>query len=420
MTAHLSELSRYQIRILAILALINFVNFADRFVILPLFDFIKADFSAAGSAITDTQLAWLQSVLQVVLSLASVPFGFLADRVSRTRIIAIGVFVWSLATLLSGLAASFTSLLLARAVVGIGEAAYAPSAQSLISGAFSPAARARAQAVFASGMLLGGLAGQALGGIIGQHWGWRPAMFLVAIPGLFLCLSVNRLEEPLRGPRTELVPLRHLLRVPAFLALNWSGILITFAAVGFLTWGPSYVMREKGFSAGEAGLAVGGVGFLSLVTGVLAGGYLADLLQKRFAFGRILTVAAAFLLAAPFILLAIAAEDKSIVLACFFMAGFFMSWYHGPVTAIIHDMMPARAHATSVGIYMFATQLVGGTLGPLAVGRLSDVRSLSAGLQLAAAAMTLGALFFFLVIHFIRRDGLRHPILDPFHAEAHR
>jgi MFS family permease len=148
----------------------------------------------------------------------------------------------------------------------------------------------------------------------------------------------------------------------------------------------------------------------------LAGGYVADQLQKSFVYGRIIAVAAAFLLAAPFLLLAIESEEKSTVLLGLFVAGFFMSWYHGPVTAVLHDMMPRRAHATSIGIYMFATQLLGG-LGPTIVGKISDQRDLQVGLQIAVAVMVCGALLMFLVIYFIRRHGIRHRILDAFHAE---
>ncbi|PYT45694.1 MAG: hypothetical protein DMG47_07560 [Acidobacteria bacterium] len=139
-------------------------------------------------------------------------------------------------------------------------------------------------------------------------------------------------------------------------------------------------------------------------------------MHRIFAYGRIIAVAAAFLLAAPFLLLAIQSDEKSMVLVGLFVAGFFMSWYHGPVTAVLHDMMPRRAHATSVGVYMFATQLIGG-LGPAVVGKISDLHDLQLGLQIAVAVMVCGALLMLLVIHFIRRDGIRHPTLDAFHAE---
>jgi len=101
----------------------------------------------------------------------------------------------------------------------------------------------------------------------------------------------------------------------------------------------------------------------------------------------------------------------------FFVSGFFLSWYHGPVTAVIHDMMPRRAHATSVGIYMFLTQLIGG-FGPQVIGKISDTRDLQVGLEISVGVLVCGGLLMLLVIHFIRRDGLRHPELESFHAEA--
>jgi len=413
MKAESHSLQRYPLRVLAILALINFVNYADRLVVPPLFPLLREHFG-----LTSAQLGSLQTLLQVVLAVATIPFGFLADRISRTRIIAAGVFFWSLATFLTGTASTFALLLVARALVGVGEAAYAPAAQSMISGTFAPETRARAQAIFAAGMLLGGTAGQALGGVIADSLGWRPAFFFVGIPGLIFAFLVLRLQEPPRGPRSELVPLEHLLRVPAYVALIASGVLITFSSIAFITWGSDFVVRYKDFSLREAGVSLGATILVASLLGALAGGYIADLLQKRYPYGRILTVALAFLVAAPFVLWALSTEEKSYVVVAFFTAGFFMSWYHGPVTAVIHDLTPRRAHATSIGVYMFATQLVGGMFGPVVVGKIDDISDLLLGLKVAVGVMVVGALGMFLVIHFIRRDGLHHPRLAAFRAEA--
>jgi sugar phosphate permease len=241
--------------------------------------------------------------------------------------------------------------------------------------------------------------------------------YVIGIPGLLLSFAILGLAEPSRGPRSEVVPLSRLLRVPAFLTLMLSGVMITFASVAFITWGTDFVVRYKDFSLREAGISLGPALLVSGLLGVLAGGFLADMLQQRFAFGRILTVACGFLLAAPFVLWAITSEEKNQVVGAFFIAGFFMSWYHGPLTAVIHDMMPRRAHASSVGVYMFATQLFGGILGPYVVGRLDDLADLILGLRVAVVVMVSGALLMFLVMYFIGRDGLCHPELDTFRAE---
>ncbi|HUE56175.1 MAG TPA: MFS transporter [Candidatus Udaeobacter sp.] len=411
MSTNSIKLSSSQIRLLAVLALINFVNFAARQVFVPLIPLLREHLHA-----TDAQLGSLQTWLLVVLALASMPFGFFADRISRKAIIGVGIFFWSAATFAGGLVSSFVFFLIARALVGLGEAAYAPAAQSMISGAFPDERRALAQAIFASGMLLGGASGHALGGIIGPRYGWQAAFFIVAFAGVIPGLALFGIEEPPRGPRSDVVPIARLLRVPAFVCMIFAGICITFSSVSLLTWSTDFAVNYKDFSLREASVSLAIIGLLSALLGVLTGGFVADRLHRNFSYGRIMAIVAAFLLAAPFLLLAIQSEEKSIVLVGLSIAFFFMSWYHGPVTAVLHDMMPRRAHATSVGVYMFATQLLGG-LGPHVVGKISDLRDLQLGLQIAVAVLVCGALLMLLVIHFIRRDGMKHPVLDAFHAE---
>jgi MFS family permease len=411
MASNPTPLSSYQIRLLAVLALINFVNFADRTVVVPLLPLLRLQMN-----LTDSQLGSLQSGLLVVLALASWPCGFFADRLSRTKIIVAGIIVWSLATIACGFAASFLLLFVARSLIGVGEAAYAPAAQSMISDSFPYERRANAQAIFASGMLLGGAAGQAFGGLFGEVYGWKVTFIVVGlicmIPGLF----VLRLQEPPRRPRSEVVPISSLLSVPAYVAMLVAGTCITFSSVSLLTWGIDFARDYKEFSLREAAVSLAAVALVSLLLGVLTGGFLADRLQRKYAYGRILVIAAAFLLAAPFVLLAIQTDEKWVFLFALFIGGYFMSWYHGPVTAVLHDLTPQRAHATSIGVYMFVTQLLG-ALGPQLVGKISDASDLQLGLQVAVAVMVFGSLLMFLVIYFVRRDGLHHPRLAAFRVE---
>ncbi len=404
-------LTSYQIRLLAVLALINFVNFAARQVFVPLIPLLREHLH-----VTDAELGSLQTFLLLVLAIGSIPFGYLADRFSRKTIIAMGILFWSVATFAGGFTSSFLFFLIARAVVGLGEAAYAPAAQSMISGGFPQERRAIAQAIFASGMLLGGAAGHVLGGIIGPRYGWQAALFIVALAGIVPGIALFWIDEPPRGPRSEVVPIGRLLRVPAFVSMIFAGICITFSSVSLLTWSTDFAVNYKDFSLREASVSLAVIGLLAALFGVLTGGFVADRLHRSFSYGRIIAVVAAFLLAAPCLLLAIQSEEKPTVLIGLSIAFFFMSWYHGPVTAVLHDMMPRRAHATSVGVYMFATQLLGG-LGPHVVGKISDLHDLQLGLQIAVAVLVCGALLMLLVIHFIRRDGIRHPTLDTFHAE---
>jgi MFS family permease len=411
MSSKSTPLTSYQFRLLAVLALINFVNFAARHVIGPLIPTLRTALN-----LSDSQLGSLQSLLLVVLAFASIPSGFLADRFSRKAIIAIGILFWSVATFAGGLATGFMVLLIARSFVGLGEAAYAPAAQSMISGAFPQERRASAQAIFASGMLLGGACGFAVGGIVEPRYGWQMALFVVALAGIVPALALFWVQEPPRGPRSEVVPILKILSIPAFLSMIAGGICITFSSVSLAAWAVDFAVNYKDFTVRDASVGVALITLLSLILGVLCGGYVADQLQKRFAYGRLIAIGMALLLATPFLLLAIQSDEKQTVLIGLFVAGFFMSWYHGPVTAVIHDMMPRRAHSTSIGVYMFATQLIGG-LGPQVIGKISDQRDLQVALQIATAVLVCGGLLMLLVIHFIRRDGLRHPAVEAFHAE---
>ena len=400
-----------QVRLLAVLALINFVNFADRQVLNPLVPLLRQHFG-----VTDTQLGSLQWVLLVVLAVASIPSGYLADRFNEPKIIATGVLFWSIAAVASGLSPTFAFLFVARGLVGIGEAAYAPAAQSLISDSFSRENRALAQSIFAAGMILGGVSGLALGGIMGERHGWQHAFVIVGLLGVLPGLTALTLRQPPRRPRSEVVPVLQLFRVPAFVAMIAAGICISFSSISFVTWGIDYAKNYKDFSTKEAALSLAVIALFSSVTGAISSGYFADRLQKKLPYGRVLTMAIAFLVAAPFLLVAIQADEKWMILAGFFGSMYFMSWYHGPTTAVLHDLTPQRAHATAIGVYMFCTQLLG-ALGPLLIGRISDVSDLQIGLQVATAVMVFGALLLLLVIYFIKRDGLHHPRLAALRAE---
>ncbi|MGH9580703.1 MAG: MFS transporter [Terriglobales bacterium] len=396
-------------RVLFILTLVNFVNYIDRIIVFALFAPIKAEFGLSYG-----QLGLLGTVFNLIHSPANVVLGHMADRTSPRRVMTFGVLFWSAATFLSGLAGSFRQLLFARALVGVGEAAYAPAGTAVLTAVFPREARARAQGVFNTGMFLGGAVGLALGGILAESVGWRSAFFIVGVPGLLLAASLRRMPEAAPVPGARFVPIQRLLRVPAYVMMLVSGWFATFAAQSYLTWGTEFVHRYKNFGLREAGVSLGATVVVGGVLGVLVGAWLADGLAKRLPWGRVLVVAVGVLVAAPWIFGALRTTSKPMFVALFFAGSFFMSWYHGPVIAIIHDLIPQRAHATAVGISYFLINFSAPTLAPWIVGRIADAHSLMVGMQVAIGAQVLGGLLYFVVIHFIRRDGMEHPALQEF------
>ncbi len=179
---------------LAVLTFINLFNYLDRWVLAAVLEPIRLDLG-----LTDTQLGMLGSGFIVIYSLTSPVFGSLGDRRARPPLIALGVAIWSLATGLAGFARGFWSLFIARAMVGVGEAAYGTIAPALLADHFPLERRGRVFAVFFAAIPIGSAAGYVLGGLADHHFGWRAAFWLAGFPGLLLSLLVLFVHDPPRG-----------------------------------------------------------------------------------------------------------------------------------------------------------------------------------------------------------------------------
>lgn len=391
---------RDKVKVLGVLALVNFVNYADRQVLYPLFPLLRREFG-----LNHLQLGEIAAAFTIVLAVGSLPLGMIADRFSKRMVISAGVMLWSAATFLSGLAGSFRSLLFARALVGVGEAAYTPAGTALISATFPKRVRARVQGVFDVGMFIGGATGIAMGGILAEWVGWRAAFFFVGVPGLLLGLAATRLPKTDRVPEAEdRVRVRELLANKNYALLLASGWFSAFAAYTYITWGPEFVQEYKGFTPRESGVVLGLVVVIAGVLGVLSGATLADRLARRGVWGRAVLVPTGFLIALPFIFLALHSATKTGFIALFGLGTFFLTWYHGPVTATIHDLIPSRGHASALGLYYLVVNLLSIAAAPLVVGKLADATSLIFAIHSALIAQFLGATLFLIVVHRLKRQ----------------
>jgi MFS family permease len=406
------------------LALINFFNYVDRQVVFPLFPLIKEEF-----LISDFELGLLGTVFMLVHSLASLPLGYLADRVHRPRLIAAGVFLWSIMTFLCGFAPAFMVLLVLRAVVGIGEASYAPAAAALISDNYPRAVRSRAQGVFNVGMFIGGTLGIVLGGIIaGQAGGWREAFLIVPIPGFILAFFAARLPDTVHHRHEQKIPMRILIRNTAYLWVLLGGLLVTFATGAIITWGVEFVRRYLQMDIETASLLMGGTLVVSGIIGILGGAAIADRLAKRFAAGRALVLLFCLGIAGPVLYAGVQVGTGDFLgldgtifeafmtgiapgafwfFAGAFITGALMSAYFGPVTALIHEIVPERIRASAFAAYVLVIHLIGDTLSPALIGYVSDSYSLKAGLELVTIAISASGLAFGVVAWLVHKMGKR-------------
>lgn len=201
--------------VLGLLVLVYAMNFIDRQVIAILAEDIKHDLK-----LTDADLGFLYgTAFAVFYALFGIPLGRLADNWVRTRLLSLGLFVWSSMTALSGLSSNFLQLSLARVGVGVGEASASPSAFSMLSDWFPREKRATALAIYSAGLYLGGGVSLLIGAVVVRAWntaypgggplglvGWQAAFLAVGFPGLLLSLWVSTLKEPIRGRAEGLPP----------------------------------------------------------------------------------------------------------------------------------------------------------------------------------------------------------------------
>ncbi len=238
---------------------INFLNYMDRYVGAALVTPIKNEFH-----LSDAQVGLLATAFLLVYAVAALPFGYWGDRGVRRTVIGVGVTIWSLATLFSGLAANYVQLFLSRAAVGIGEASYYPAGTSLVSDFFPKEQRGRVMSIWGAGSVIGIAVAYAGGGYVGDHFGWRSAFFIAAAPGLLLAFLAFTMREPLRGSMEKVGPavkrttdatLRtflNLMRIPTLRAAILAQTVLYFVLASNAFWLPTVLSRRFEMSPGRA------------------------------------------------------------------------------------------------------------------------------------------------------------------------
>src|SRR5437867_3232305 len=386
--------------ILGVLTTVNALNYLDRYVAAATLPLILADL-----AISDAQGGVLQSLFIVAYSLACVPAGWLGDVGSRLRLAAIGVFVWSLATVASGLAPTYGWLLLARAVIGVGEASYAVVTPSLLSDCYPAERRARMLGFFYAAIPIGAALGYIVGGVIGEAHGWRTAFFIAGAPGAVLAFLLLRLTEPPRGARDAtsfgatplgLGPsLRALLRRRSYMVNTAAQVIYTFAMGGLATWMPTYFVRERGISLATAASTFGLILVVAGFLGTLAGGRIAGAVAKRRP-GADFTVSGWSLVGSiVFTCFAILAPQPMVYWPAMFVTLVLLFVNIGPLNAAMANVLPAELRARGFAVTTMLIHLLGDAASPWIIGEVSDrmgglrLPVLATGCLLAVAGVVL-------------------------------
>src|SRR6476661_9399342 len=174
---------RYAWTVFAIVFALMVVDYVDRQVVVSMFPHLKAQWS-----LSDGQLGALVSVVSITVALGTVPLSVLADRWSRVKSIFLMALVWSIATIACAYAQNYGHLLVARSIVGLGEAAYGSAGVALLATLFPERMRSTVLGAFLAAGLMGSVLGVVLGGVIAERWGWQAGFGAVGLPGLALAI----------------------------------------------------------------------------------------------------------------------------------------------------------------------------------------------------------------------------------------
>ena len=363
--------SRYALYVFVLLFLLYLFDYIDRLIVVSLFPFIKADWG-----LTDTQLGLLVSAVYWSILFFTLPAAVLVDRWSRKKSIGLMSLIWGMATITCAFTRNFTQLFTARTFIGIGEAGYAPGGTAMISAIFPEEKRARMLGIWNASIPLGSALGIALGGFIAEHFGWRHAFGVVALPGMLVAIlfffirdyktielvkTVGHDGQAAKKQMNFKDVAHDFLRAKSLIFNNLGFSASVFLTTGLMTWLPSYFHRYYGLNMTDAGVR-GGLVMALAVVGAPVAGFLTDRWYKKNPRSRLLFPAASALATA--IIFTVAFSIKGPMQYWVMLLGGVMAVGFVPGgISVTQDVVHPGLRAVSVSLNVIIQHLLGSTLG---------------------------------------------------------
>ena len=369
-----------------LLFLLYMFDYMDRMVVVSLFPFLKQDMG-----ITDAQCGLLVSAVYWTILICSFPASILVDRWSRTKSISIMAAIWSMATLACAFTRTFSHLFTARAVIGVGEAGYAPGGTAMLSNYFPQEKRARILGLWNASIPLGSALGIGLGGFVAHHFGWRHAFGLVALPGLILAIlfyfvrdypTVRLTKKASSGEETTLRfsdLTRQFTHNRTLVCNNLAFALNVFVTTSLLTWLPTYFHRFDGLAMDAAGMKASSIMILAIV-GAPLGGYLSDAWMKKRENARLLFPAVSSVVTGILLWVAFTFLRGNAQYGVLFLIGISAVAFVPSCVAVTQDVVHPGLRAISLSLNIIIQHLLGSSLAPVVIGRLSDTYGLDKAL----------------------------------------
>lgn len=400
----------YSNYVFVLLFLLYMFDYIDRTVVTSMFTSIEADLG-----ITHTQSGMLVSAVYWAIVLLTFPVSILVDRWSRTKTIGIMAIVWSLATALCALTGNFIQLFLARMLIGVGEAGYAPGGSAMISGLYPIEKRSKMMGLWNASIPLGTAIGVFLGGVIATHLGWKHAFGLVAFPGLIVAILFlfvkdyktvdlsffDKSNNRVKMERKDIF--REFLSRPSIIYTYFGITASIFVTTSLLTWLSTYFQTTRELAQDKAGSMASSIMALALV-GAPLGGILADKWRRTNISARLLLPAVSTIVSAVLLFLGLYIFSGIVQYITFLIMGITIMMFISGAASVTQDVIHPGLRATSYSIAVVVQNLLGASMAPIVIGFIYDHSDIKTALSILPFVLVLSSLLFYLGSKYYARD----------------
>jgi MFS family permease len=401
---------RYSNYVFVLLFLLYMFDYIDRMIVTSMFGSIEMEWG-----ISHTQSGMLVSAVYWAIVILTFPVSIIVDRWSRTKTIGIMAIMWSVATALCALTGNFVQLFMARMLIGVGEAGYAPGGSAMISGLYPIDKRSKMMGLWNASIPLGTAIGVMLGGIIAVKLGWKHAFGLVAIPGfivaiLFLFVKdyktvdlsfVDKSNKKVRMERKDIV--KEFVKKPSVIYTYFGMAAVVFVTTSLISWLSTYFQNVRNLPQDKSGTLASAVMIMALV-GAPVGGYLTDKWRKTQVNARLLFPAITTFVSALLLFLALFIFKGTIQYIIFLLMGVCIFLFISGAVSVTQDVIHPGLRATSYAIAVVIQNLLGSSTAPIVMGKIYDLSDIQTALSILPFILILGSVLFYIGSRYYEKD----------------
>jgi MFS family permease len=400
----------YSNYVFILLFLLYMFDYIDRMVVTSMFVSIEKEWG-----ISHTQSGMLVSAVYWAIVLLTFPVSILVDRWSRTKTIGIMAIMWSLATALCALTGNFVQLFLARLLIGVGEAGYAPGGTAMISGLYPLEKRSKMMGLWNASIPLGTAIGVGLGGLIAARLGWKHAFGIVAIPGLIVSILflfvkdyktvdlsfIDKSNKKIKMEKKDMV--KEFMTKPSVIYTYFGMAAVVFVTTSLITWLSTYFQKVNDVSQAKAGGMASAVMILAII-GAPLGGFLTDRWRRTRINARLLLPALSTLLAAVLLFVSLYLLKGIAQYVTMLLMGVSIFLFISGAAAVTQDVIHPGLRAASYAFAVIIQNLIGSSTAPIVMGKIYDLSNIQTALGILPFVLIVGAILFWL--------GSKHYVAD--------